>query len=135
MPMIEPFTTGLFRKDIRALSSGVLVMEKAGLLYQQLYPGKSDDDFKASSGWLHRFKKRHSIRQLSMQGESLSADVVGASEEFRSFSTNLWNKITLLQINSLIVMRLASTGCYSQIKPWLMHQKSVQKFLSLLRTE
>ena len=37
--------------------SGVLVMEKARLLYQQLYPGKSDDDFKASSGWLHRFKK------------------------------------------------------------------------------
>ena len=29
-------------------------------------------------------KKRHGIRQLSMQGESLSADV-GASEEFRSF--------------------------------------------------
>ena len=59
-------------------------MEKARLLYQQLYPGRSDDDFKASSGWLHRFKKRHGIRQLSMQGESLSADV-GASEEFRSF--------------------------------------------------
>ena len=38
--------------------SGVLVMEKARLLYQQLYPGKSDDDFKASSGWLHRFKKK-----------------------------------------------------------------------------
>ena len=64
--------------------SGVLVMGKARLLYQQPYPGKSDDDFKASSGWLHRFKKRHGIRQLSMQGESLSADV-GASEEFRSF--------------------------------------------------
>ena len=45
--------------------SGVLVMEKERLLYQQLYPGKSDDDFKASSGWLHRFKKRHGIRQLS----------------------------------------------------------------------
>ncbi len=63
--------------------SGVLVMENARLLYQQLYPGKSDD-FKAGSGWLHRLKKRHGIRQLSMQGESLSADV-GASEEFRSF--------------------------------------------------
>ena len=84
MPMIEPFTGGLFRKDKGMPISSVLVMEKARLLYQQLYPGKSDDDFKASSEWLHRFKKKAGYRQLSMQGESLSADV-GASEEFRSF--------------------------------------------------
>ena len=32
--------------------SGVLVMEKARLLYHELYPDKSEDDFKASSGWL-----------------------------------------------------------------------------------
>ena len=37
--MIEPFTTGLLRKDIGTPISGVLVMEKARLLYQQLYPG------------------------------------------------------------------------------------------------
>ena len=43
--------------------SGTLVMEKARMLYSQLYPGKSEDDFKANTGWLQRFKQRHGIRQ------------------------------------------------------------------------
>ncbi len=30
--------------------SGPLVMEKAKILYTQLYPGKTEDDFKASTG-------------------------------------------------------------------------------------
>ena len=29
--------------------------------------------FTASDGWLHRWKKRHGIRQLSIQGEVLSS--------------------------------------------------------------
>ena len=63
--------------------SGVLVMETATLLYHDLHPDNSEDVFKASSGWLYRFKKRHGIRQLSMQGESLSADT-SAAEEFKA---------------------------------------------------
>ena len=35
--------------------SGTLVMEKARMLYSQLYPGKSEDDFKTSTGWLQWF--------------------------------------------------------------------------------
>ena len=35
--------------------SGTLVMEKARMLYSQLYPGKSEDDFKAGTGWLQWF--------------------------------------------------------------------------------
>ena len=59
------------------------LMKKARLLYKQMYPSKTDDDFKASGGWLHRLKNRHGIRQLSMQGESLSADNF-AADEFKS---------------------------------------------------
>lgn len=33
--------------------------------------------FSASAGWLHRFKKRHGIRELAIQGKKLSADEVG----------------------------------------------------------
>ena len=58
-------------------------IEKARLFYHELHPDKSEDDFKASSGWLHRFKKRHGIRKLIMQGESLSADT-GTAEEFKT---------------------------------------------------
>ena len=83
--LIKLSTYDSLRKGIRAPPiSGVLVMEKARLLYHELHPDKSEDDFKASSGWLHRFKKRHGIRQISMQGESLSADT-GAAEEFKAF--------------------------------------------------
>ena len=31
------------------------------------------ESFKASTGWLDKFKNRHSIRNLSIQGEKLSA--------------------------------------------------------------
>ncbi len=33
-----------------------------------------DQQFKASSGWLKNFQTRHGIRQLSIQGETMSAD-------------------------------------------------------------
>ncbi|GBP47344.1 hypothetical protein EVAR_38945_1 [Eumeta japonica] len=33
----------------------------------------------ASSGWLYRFKSRHGIRELEVQGEKMSANVVAAN--------------------------------------------------------
>ncbi|XP_058801942.1 tigger transposable element-derived protein 2-like [Phymastichus coffea] len=39
-------------------------------------------DFKASNGWLEKFKKRYQIWQLSMQGDKLSSDNV-AAENFK----------------------------------------------------
>ena len=93
--------------------SGVLVMEKARLLYHELHPDKSEDDFKASSGWLHRFKKRHGIRQLSMQGESLSADT-SAAEEFKAFFHEFVEeyRLTLHQI-----FNCDETGLYWRLLP------------------
>ncbi|KAJ8929154.1 hypothetical protein NQ314_018178 [Rhamnusium bicolor] len=40
------------------------------------------DDFKASSGWLQKFKKRFGIRQLTVSGELLSSDF-SAVEPFK----------------------------------------------------
>ncbi|XP_067387794.1 jerky protein homolog-like [Emydura macquarii macquarii] len=68
--------------------SGVMVTEKAKLLYREMYPDEGDDHFKASTGWLCRFKNRHGIRQLRMQGEFLTADWNAAGEfkyAFKSF--------------------------------------------------
>lgn len=41
--------------------SGPLLMEKAKAFHKQLY-GDDNDKFKASTGWLHRFKLRNGIR-------------------------------------------------------------------------
>ena len=45
----------------------------------------SEHTFKASAGWRHRFKARRGIRQLSCQGELLSAQ----SENVEPFKTRL----------------------------------------------
>lgn len=55
--------------------SGPIVCEKAIMLNELL---KGNPEFKATQGWLHRFKSRHGIRQLDLAGEKLSADVLAA---------------------------------------------------------
>ena len=56
--------------------SGPIICAKALKFYDLLYPqlpvGKVP--FKASEGWLCRFKDRHGIHCLNVQGEKLSAD-------------------------------------------------------------
>ena len=54
--------------------SGPLLQKKAKHFYSQLHTDPAaDGDFKASTGWLEKFKTRHRIRNLSIQGEKLSA--------------------------------------------------------------
>lgn len=45
--------------------------------------------FKASTGWLKAFKNRHGIRQLSMQGEKLSANEQNALGFCFTFQENI----------------------------------------------
>lgn len=79
--------------------SGIVVMEKARLMYASMYPDRPEGDFKASNGWLNRFKHRHGIRCLSMQGETLSADT-GAASSFKGTLQQLMedNVLTLDQV-------------------------------------
>ncbi|GBN83205.1 Jerky -like [Araneus ventricosus] len=55
--------------------SGAICSEKARIFHEAL---GLEGDFNASSGWLIRFKQRHGIRQLNVEGERLSADVTAA---------------------------------------------------------
>ena len=67
-----------------AAVSGPTLQEKALQLFPALYPDVNPCSFKASSGWLQKFNKKcHGIRALSLQGESLSADISGV-DEFRT---------------------------------------------------
>ncbi|XP_033331182.1 jerky protein homolog-like [Megalopta genalis] len=53
--------------------SGPILCEKALEFNEKL---KGNPNFKASSGWLEKFKSRHGIRELNMSGEKLSTDNV-----------------------------------------------------------
>ncbi|XP_033224855.1 jerky protein homolog [Belonocnema kinseyi] len=57
--------------------SGPVLQEKALSINEQL---GGSPEFRASKGWLGRFKKRFGIRQLSVQGERLSADTEAAED-------------------------------------------------------
>nr|XP_031848459.1 jerky protein homolog-like [Nomia melanderi] len=53
--------------------SGPILCEKALEFNEKL---KGNPNFKASSGWLEKFKSRHGIRELNVSGEKLSTDNV-----------------------------------------------------------
>lgn len=67
--------------------NGVILGEKAKFFHDQL---GLEGEFNASGGWLWRFKNRYGIREISIQGEKLSADNDAADEfqrEFKEFIT------------------------------------------------
>lgn len=79
------FTWFLQKRACGQPISGPLLCEKA-LDFNQKLGG--DTSFKASSGWLARFKSRHGIRELEIQGEKLCANVASADsfvDELKAF--------------------------------------------------
>ena len=65
------------KRSLGVSLSGPLIKKKAQFFHQQL---GGTATFKASQGWLGRFKARFGIRQLSVQGERLSADTEAVVE-------------------------------------------------------
>jgi len=66
-----------------------MISEKAKWFHEHL---KIEETFNASLGWLFRFKTRHGIRQLDIQGKSLSGDLTAATlfnDGFNSFLSKL----------------------------------------------
>ena len=58
--------------------NGEALKAKAAEIASHLYPGETTLAF--SSGWLHKFKKRHGIQQVVVHGESGSADIAAIKE-------------------------------------------------------
>ncbi|CAM5131851.1 unnamed protein product [Natator depressus] len=73
--------------DSTPISSDI-IRKQAEKLKKDLDFRRSDEDtsahqgnkFKASSGWLNRFKKCHGIRQVTISGETCSADIKACDE-------------------------------------------------------
>ena len=77
---------------------------KARQMYPVVYPEDCDpESFKAGTSWLKRFKDRHGIRGLSVQGEFMSA----ATDTVDDFKRKLSE---LVEEKGSIAMRLGCTG-------------------------
>ena len=81
--------------------SGPILCEKAVQLHKKMYGEESS--FSGSTGWQWRFCKRHGMRNLSLEGEKLSADTESSA------TINLLKSTSLLSIKFSIVMRLDLT--------------------------
>ena len=74
------------QRELNIPVSGAILQEKARILFERLYPD-STKEFIASTGFQWRFSKRHGLKNLAIQGEQASADVVSACEFQSQFST------------------------------------------------
>ena len=76
-------------KLLYSFSKGPILKAKAIDLYKKLTEARRKSrpmkEFVASGGWLWRFSKRHGIRELSLQGEKLSADKPAAESFIITF--------------------------------------------------
>lgn len=66
--------------------SGPLLQERARQIRQEL-GGTTADDFKASNGWLEKFRIRHGIQHKVISGESAAVDPVTVDEWKRRLSS------------------------------------------------
>ena len=96
--------------------TGPILKAKAIELHKMLSEARGDQpmkEFVASEGWLWRFSKRHGIRQLSLQGEKLSADKPAAEHFVATFQAFIEeNNYTLNQI-----FNCDETGLYYKLLP------------------
>lgn len=75
----------LQQRSIPETVTGDILQEMALTFNKQL---NGPRDFRATNGWLHRFKQRHGIHSVGVQGEKLSSDTIGAktfAEDFNKY--------------------------------------------------
>ena len=98
--------------------SGPILQEKA-LQFKRQIEGE-DSEFTASDGWLDRWKKRFSIRQITISGEALSADI----EAVPLFKDNLFKFIEKEGISGEQLYNCNETGLnYKMLPTKRLHQK------------
>lgn len=88
-----------------------LPIKKQALLFNKMLGGP--ESFKASDGWLTKFKKRHGVKSFSLQEEKRCADVE-ASEEFQTEMCNMIN-VTAVPLDN--IYNCDETGLYWKMLP------------------
>ncbi|XP_060854978.1 jerky protein homolog-like [Metopolophium dirhodum] len=74
--------------------SGPIITTKAGGMNKKL---DGDPNFKASTGWLDKFKFRHGIHQLDISGEKLSANSAVIAEFKEQFKLKIQCDLKLVR--------------------------------------
>lgn len=91
--------------------SGDMICEAAKYFYRQL---SQNDNFKASPGWLDKFKKRFSIRQMSICGASSSSKI----DVVEAFKAKLLQKINELDLKLDQIYNAGKRGLLWRILPY-----------------
>lgn len=104
----EELDNAVYQWFIQARSQGIpisgpIIMTKAIEFNKKL---DGDPNFKASTGWLDKFKFRHGIRQLDISGEKLSSN----SAIIEDFKKQFQSKITALKLVREQVYNCDETG-------------------------
>ena len=80
------------QRSQRVPISGPMICAKALRFFSMLSP-QHTKPFKASSGWLASFKKRHGIHSLTTQGERMSANVAVIETYVKSLCVEIEQKV------------------------------------------
>ena len=77
-----------------------------------LYPGV-DHSFMASTGFLWRFCKRHGLKELTIQGEKVSADTVSATTFVHEFQS-IMEGYSLEQVFTVMKLVFTIVFCHKK---------------------
>uniref|UniRef100_A0A2S2R2Q4 Jerky-like n=1 Tax=Sipha flava TaxID=143950 RepID=A0A2S2R2Q4_9HEMI len=95
----EQLDNVLYQWFIQARSQGIplsgpIIMAKASIINKKL---DGDPNFKASMGWLDKFKFRHSIRQLDINGEKIGENSAVVAEFKEKFKSKIQSHLNLVR--------------------------------------
>lgn len=111
-PAVESaiYTWFIQEKNRNTPLNGDIICEKAKFFYKQI---TQKDDFKASVGWLDKFKKRHGIRQICVNRKKPSSDTT-AVKPFQDF---LLKKVLELNLNPDQIYNADESGLFWKAFP------------------
>ncbi|XP_028664025.1 jerky protein homolog-like [Erpetoichthys calabaricus] len=91
--------------------SGPVIQAQAEKLCKEIHGPDADPEFTVSSGWLKRWKQRHGISQVKINGEIKSADTVAAEEFIPKFQQFIEEQ----QLTEEMIYNADETGLYYKI--------------------
>lgn len=103
----------LKQRDKNAPVNRLILKLKAKEIYQQMFPGKDENDFTASDGLLTKFKYRHGMRFLKICGEILSSDTTNITAFIHRFR----GKIQEMGLTNHQIYNADESGLYYRLLP------------------